>query len=152
MGKILVVDDDNSLRAMVCRMLETNGHQVREASDGNQACKLIAQEKFDLVFCDIFMPSKDGLETIQAIGSQPQPTPVVAMSGGAHRIEIDLLPYARTLGAVAVLTKPFDYAKVLEMVRVHLPGSNNQGQPVDPGGATEPHSSDPHENEGVNPG
>lgn len=83
------------------------GHVVREASNGREAMRLCEEEVPDLVMTDIIMPEQEGLETIGAMRRLYPGVKVVAMSGGGRIVATDYLKTAETLGADAVLAKPF---------------------------------------------
>src|ERR1700724_2876572 len=106
MPRILVVDDDPNLRTAIRRMLEPEGFEIEEASDGRNAMRAFRARPADLVLCDVYMPEKDGLEVLRDLAREFSGGRVVAMSGGGFRGTMNLLPMARILGA-AVLCKPF---------------------------------------------
>lgn len=111
MASILVIDDDAQLRLFVRMMLELDGHSVAEASNGKAGILAFRRIKPDLVVCDVFMPDKDGLETIQELRGEDPQLKLVAMSGGWERGgRHDFLPVARQFGAIGLLAKPFDAA------------------------------------------
>jgi len=64
MARIIVIDDDRKLREVICRALERAGYNVIEAADGRAGIRLYREQGGDLVVTDIFMPERDGLETI----------------------------------------------------------------------------------------
>src|SRR5260370_25679819 len=84
MARILVVDDDHD----ICEVLEMGlthaGHEVRVAADGASALRLVRAEPFDLIITDIFMPGKEGIETIMEIRPDFPAVKVVAMSRGGR--------------------------------------------------------------------
>ncbi len=116
MARILIVDDEGGIRALLRAILTAAGHEVAEASDGAEGVAAFRARPSDLVFCDLFMPNKDGLEAIRELRRDFAGVRVVAMSGGAFRGTVNLLPAARALGAVHLLPKPFDRAAVLAAV------------------------------------
>jgi CheY-like chemotaxis protein len=120
MHRILVVDDDPNLRTAIRRMLEPEGFEIEEASDGRNAMRAFRARPADLVLCDVFMPEKDGLEVLRELAREFSGARVVAMSGGGFRGTMNLLPMAQGLGAVAVLYKPFERAELLTVVRQSL--------------------------------
>jgi CheY-like chemotaxis protein len=122
MAHILVVDDEPDFRALLRAGLEAEGHQVEEAADGAQAVQVVRNWDVDLVFCDIFMPGRDGLETIQELRGEAPRIPVVAMSGGGCDGLLNLLPLAERLGAAGALAKPFGLTEALAAVRSVLAG------------------------------
>ena len=116
MPRILVVDDDPNLRTAIRRMLEPEGFEIEEASDGRNAMRAFRARPADLVLCDVFMPEKDGLEVLRELAREFSGARVVAMSGGGFRGRMNLLPMAQGLGAAAVLYKPFERAELLTVV------------------------------------
>ncbi len=122
-ARILVIDDDDLLRETVRAMLEGGGHEVILAVHGDDGIRLFQEQPFDLVVCDVFMPQKDGLQTIREIREISPNTPIISMtgscsrpSGGAH-LDPDFLRMTRGLGATQTLTKPFKAAKLLALVQ-----------------------------------
>lgn len=114
MSRILVIDDEASLRQMIRRALETEGHEVVEAGDGATALRVIAETPIDLVITDVYMPNMDGIEfTIRLAQQTPRPG-LIAMSGGGFMEKGSLLETARRLGAAATLAKPFSVQELLE--------------------------------------
>jgi CheY-like chemotaxis protein len=117
MARILVVDDDTDVRALLRTFLESDGHQVDEAVDGKQAALFYQVHFPEIVITDIFMPEQDGLELIVELKSRFSNVKVIAISGGSlgwsarHSLRITKL-----LGAVHQLEKPFSRLQVLEAV------------------------------------
>jgi len=107
MTTILVIDDDAGLRALVGRFLGADGHLVLEAGDGRRALEMVAAQAVELCIVDIFMPLKDGLETISELRAAGCDCRILAISGGGSRGNLDYLEHARMFGADAVLMKPF---------------------------------------------
>jgi two-component system, chemotaxis family, chemotaxis protein CheY len=116
---ILIVDDDTQIRTLCRVVLEDAGYRVRMASQGAEALRLLDEAPADLVICDIFMPDKDGLETIPELRRRWPETRVLAISGGAGNLP-DFLPTARRFGAVRTLQKPFTRDALLETVAAAL--------------------------------
>jgi len=116
MVRILVIDDDDQVRSLCRSVLSEAGFEVTDASDGATGLAAFDQCPFDLVVCDIFMPNKDGIETIQELARTYFDVKVIAMSGGAAGLP-DYLPSARIFGASEVLAKPFAPNELLGAVR-----------------------------------
>lgn len=116
MALILLVEDDGQVRKMVRQMLERAGHEVSEAADGRTVNDLFREKTFDLIITDIFMPQKNGLETISAIRKEFPAVKIIAISGGARGGSFDFLPIARSLGAAKALKKPFSRDEMLAAV------------------------------------
>lgn len=117
--RILVVDDNAHIREMCREMLEAEGYTVECARDGVEAVRKFTQSPVDLVICDIFMPEKDGIETILELSSEYHGVKIIAVSGGAQSLP-DFLPFAKKLGATAALAKPFRPEELLEAVNALL--------------------------------
>jgi len=101
---ILIIDDDDAIRAILRRVLEAVGHSVREAADGKTGLRHFADHPADLVLSDILMPDMDGIEFLTTVRRRSPGARIVAMSGGAGE---GILEAASALGAVAVMRKPF---------------------------------------------
>ncbi len=117
MISILVVDDDDTVRFVLRKMLESAGYEVREAPNGRVAMEELDRRIADVMITDIFMPEQEGIETIRAARKTFPGLKIVAISGAAGE---DYLKMARLLGARASLLKPFHLKEVLETVRVAL--------------------------------
>jgi CheY-like chemotaxis protein len=121
MALVLVIDDTPQVRRLLRLTLELAGHRVREAAGGKEGLRLLGREPADLVFCDVFMPGMDGLETMRELRRGHPGVPVVAMSGGSE-IAFDAHPVAVALGAAVVLRKPFGRAEALAAAEEALAG------------------------------
>lgn len=123
MARIIVIDDDASLRLTIRRALEKEGHDVREADDGARGLALLAESSADLLITDVFMPGQDGIVTLLKIRKQHPGLKVVVMSGGAFDGRVDLLEDARVLGATRTISKPFNIEDVRRIVAEVLAGA-----------------------------
>jgi two-component system, cell cycle sensor histidine kinase and response regulator CckA len=113
--KILIVDDDESVRRLLRNMLTAAGYGVWEAANGRQAAVHIAANgDVDLVLSDLAMPEQEGLELIRELRSSRPTLKVIAMTGA---FEGDFLPVAKSLGAAATLRKPVVREDLLRAVR-----------------------------------
>lgn len=117
MPKILVIDDDDIVRHMVCGSLRKAGFQVSEARNGNEGVKRAEAESPGLVITDILMPDKEGIETILEIKAANKDIKIIAMSGGGSTQNMTFLDMAKKVGAQRVLSKPFKPAELLEAVK-----------------------------------
>ncbi|MBI5855800.1 MAG: response regulator [Nitrospirae bacterium] len=116
MPSILIIDDDASLRAGLRRALQKAGYTVVEACNGLQGLQSLTTTPIDLVLLDVFMPDKDGLETIKELRAAKPEMRVIVMSGGGTKGAVDVLQIARYLGASRTLVKPFSRGRLLEAV------------------------------------
>jgi DNA-binding response OmpR family regulator len=108
MALVLLVEDDESFRQAIRRVLEQAGHEVVEAGDGEEACSDFDPDRFDLVITDLLMPRQDGIETIQDLRRRAPDVPIIAVSGGGWNSLEVYLKMATCLGATRTLAKPFD--------------------------------------------
>ena len=120
MSSILIIDDDAGLRDGLRRSLRQAGYEVREAGDGLQGLRSVEQAPVDLILLDIFMPGKEGLETIRDLRRAHPAIRIIAMSGGGSKGSFDVLKMATMLGARRTLAKPFSREQLLEAVRGEL--------------------------------
>lgn len=105
--RALVIEDDKLYLIFVCKTLEKHGWQVDAAVNGRAALALMQERAYNLVITDIFMPEQEGMETITRIASEFPNTRVLAMSGGSGHADLDVLGFARKLGADGCIAKPF---------------------------------------------
>jgi CheY-like chemotaxis protein len=113
MARILVIDDQELVRQAIRVVLEAKGHEVLEADDGKVGIGLQKEQPCELVITDIFMPVKEGLETITELKQDYIGLKIIAISGGGRTKSEDYLKVAGSLGADKVLTKPFSNAQLL---------------------------------------
>lgn len=114
MEKILVVDDEQSLREVLSIMLKRAGYAVTSATDGEEAVELLQKEIFDLVITDLRMPNVDGLEVLKAVKSTSPETVVLIITAFASA---DSAVEAMKQGAYDYLTKPFQVDEVQLIIR-----------------------------------
>ena len=124
MARILVIEDDELVRATVKRMLEDGGHAVDVAVDGSDGIRQFRGAPFDLVICDVFMPNRNGIETLRELRQINTDVPIIMMSAGipeAWRVagltDEDYLRMTAVLGATRTLEKPFRPRQLLALVR-----------------------------------
>jgi CheY-like chemotaxis protein len=115
MSRILIIDDDPALRALMRVMLATAGHEVQEAGDGKAGVARYRQKRSDVVITDILMPEQEGLETIRELRHLDPLVKIIAMSvagdGPSGHLRI-----AVKLGARRILHKPFSRDQLLAAV------------------------------------
>ncbi|MDH4078214.1 MAG: sigma-54 dependent transcriptional regulator [Nitrospira sp.] len=114
MEKILVVDDEPSLREVLSIMLKRAGYFVTSVTDGEEAVELVQKEIFDLVITDLRMPKIDGMEVLKAVKSASPETVVLIITAFATA---DSAVEAMKHGAYDYLTKPFQVDEVQLIIR-----------------------------------
>jgi len=117
---ILVIDDEEPVRTVLRQMLEKEGYEVEEAPDGAVGLSLLQDHPIDLVITDLFMPEKEGIETMREVQRSFPQVKIIAMSGGGRMGKLDFLPMAESFGAQRTLAKPFERKELLETVRAVL--------------------------------
>ncbi|MBH0207657.1 MAG: sigma-54-dependent Fis family transcriptional regulator [Nitrospira sp.] len=114
MEKILVVDDEQSLREVLSIMLKRAGYAVTSATGGEEAVELLQKEIYDLVITDLRMPKVDGMEVLSAVKSVSPETVVLIITAFASA---DSAVEAMKQGAYDYLTKPFQVDEVQLIIR-----------------------------------
>ncbi|MBL9186665.1 MAG: response regulator [Opitutaceae bacterium] len=117
---ILVVEDQEEMRAAIEAMLTVAGYCVVSAANGHEAKRTIATHAIDLVLTDLLMPGKDGIEVISDLRHGNPQLPIIAMSGGGRMPASFYLNIARGLGAETLLGKPFSEQRLLAEVEKAL--------------------------------
>lgn len=112
-AKILTAEDDANIRLGLTATLESEGYAVIAATDGAQALKLFAQEKFDLVILDVMMPKKSGYDVCREIRARDGRVPVLFLTAKGE--EIDKVVGLK-LGADDYMAKPFGVYELLARV------------------------------------
>ena len=119
---LLLVDDDVTLLQAISGLLELEGFDSVLSQTAAKAIEFLNDLPVSGVIIDIFMPDRDGMETIGEIRARWPNLPIIAMSGGWRTISPEtILETARALGAQEALTKPFDRQALVEAVRRLLP-------------------------------
>lgn len=114
--RILVVDDDASIRRTLHLLLSKAGYQVLQASDGLEAVRLWREHGGDLVITDLHMPEKDGIQTIIELLSYTPGMRIIAMSGGGQTKRLNLLGNMALLGSILTVEKPFTLDEMISAV------------------------------------
>lgn len=109
MAKILIIEDDTKIRAILKEILEEKEHEVEDASDGQEGFKKLSNNQYDLCLCDIKMPKMDGLEVLAKTKEAGIATNFIVIS--AHGT-IDIAVEAVKKGAFDFLSKPFDLGRL----------------------------------------
>ena len=112
--KILVVDDERSIRNTLKEILEYEGHEIALAENGLVAIEMVKAKPYDLIFCDIKMPEMDGIEVLDKIQEINSEIPVVMISGHGN---IDTAVESIKKGAYDFIEKPLDLNRILITLR-----------------------------------
>ncbi|MFL6073441.1 MAG: response regulator transcription factor [Mycobacteriales bacterium] len=115
--RVLVVDDDRSVRESLRRSLQFNGYEVATASDGLEALETIAKQRFDIIVLDVMMPRLDGLETCRRLRALGEEVPIIVLTA---RDAVSDRVSGLDAGADDYLPKPFALEELLARLRALL--------------------------------
>lgn len=114
MKRVLVVDDEEILRMLICDTLEDLGYEIDEAEDGVDALQKIDQQIYDLVILDYMMPNLSGIEVIERLPVEvKQNTPILMLTAKAQEVDRQI---ALEKGANHFMPKPFSPIELLSLV------------------------------------
>lgn len=116
MAKILIIDDERSIRNSLREILEYEGYEVKDASDGVEGFKIASEEKFDIILSDIKMPKMDGLELLDKLKESGVDSQIIMISGHGT---IETAVEAIRNGAFDFIAKPLDLNRVLITLKTH---------------------------------
>jgi DNA-binding response OmpR family regulator len=119
-AKILVVEDDKFLRELITQKLKREGHDVREAVDGEDGVRKIEEEKPDIILLDLILPGIDGFEVLAKIKENPErkDVPVIILSNLGQRDDVER---GLKLGADDFLIKAhFTPGEIIEKIEAVL--------------------------------
>ena len=117
MDRILIVDDDKPIRDILKNLFTREGYEVILAPDGRVALECQRKAPARLVIMDLFMPEKEGIETILELKEKYPDVKIIAISGFASDGLVNLLESARLFGAEKTFIKPFELKEILEAAR-----------------------------------
>ncbi|MEM6820852.1 MAG: response regulator [Verrucomicrobiota bacterium] len=122
MGKILIIDDSDSIRATIETILRELDYEVISVENGKEALKALETTgPVSLMITDIFMPEMDGIEVIEQTKSIYPDTKIIAISAGGMGIKgQEMLEIASSLGAQKVVNKPFSNEDITSAVATVL--------------------------------
>ncbi len=123
MATVLIIDDDQTTRALIGIAVEELGHEPTYAHDGEEGVDRIKAHSYDVVFMDLAMPHKNGLVAIQEILQEFPSTKIVAISGG----DTEMMELAVEYGALLTLDKPVTPKQVQDIVEQLLHGRPTGG-------------------------
>src|SRR5690242_11892933 len=107
MTRILVADDDQAVRVALRVALEAEGYEVETVPNGHRAIQAHEKRPADVLITDLFMPERDGLETVKSFRARSPGMRIVVISGWKRAQRVDHLGVALHAGADAILRKPF---------------------------------------------
>ena len=114
MNKILIVDDDPTLVDFLKLLLESEGYETRDATDGEMALREIAVFQPEVVLLDYMMPNMDGLDVLRHVSKNHAASFVVMLTGkGSEEVAVECMK----AGAVDYVLKPFDNERLLSVIR-----------------------------------
>jgi DNA-binding NtrC family response regulator len=116
--RILIIDDEADMRTMLEQMLKPTGCEVIQAPDGEEGVRQHRTAPADLIIIDLYMPKKEGLETIIELRKDFPEVAIVAMSGKTTANA--MLAVAQRLGAIGILEKPFQQDQLFQAVEKAL--------------------------------
>ena len=112
--KILVIDDERSIRNSLREILMDEGYEVDVAEDGVQGCEMAEKEKYSVIFCDIKMPNMDGIEVLGRLAESGVDSAVIMISGHG---DIDTAVECIKKGAFDFIQKPLDLNKIFVTIK-----------------------------------
>src|SRR5512145_1362110 len=127
-GRVLVVDDERFFQELFRELLQAAGHQVRTASSGEEALRLMAEEHFDVLLTDVVMPGLDGISLVKEAKRRDPDLEALAITG---HDDVRLAVQAMKAGCADFLTKPVDRQELVEvcgraLARVRLRREHSQ--------------------------
>ena len=129
MKRVLVIEDEASIRANLVRFLRLEGCETFEAPDGEAGLSLALEMQPDLILCDVMMPVRDGLEVLDALRADERTrlVPFYFLSASAEPERLDL---ALSKGAMGYLTKPFNLNQLHEILKRQFPPGSDTETPA----------------------
>lgn len=112
--KILIIDDERSIRNSLKEILADEGYEVDVAENGVQGCAMVDKEKYSVIFCDIKMPEMDGMEVLDRLATMGVDSAVIMISGHG---DIDTAVECIKKGAFDFIQKPLDLNRILITIK-----------------------------------
>ena len=126
MARILIIDDESDVRAVMAKVLERAGHQVEVAENGAAGMSAYEASGADLIITDVIMPGQNGVDLVKQLRDARFGGRIIAISGGGNLASAGYAPGAITTtaylaaaakgGADAVLSKPFERQELVDLV------------------------------------
>ena len=112
--KILIIDDERSIRNSLMEILQDEGYDVDVAEDGTQGCAMVEKEKYNIIFCDIKMPGMDGMEVLDRLVEMGVDAAIVMISGHG---DFSTVVECMKKGAADYIPKPLDLNRILITIK-----------------------------------
>lgn len=112
--KILIIDDERSIRNSLKEILADEGYDVEVAENGAQGCAMVEKERYSVIFCDIKMPEMDGMEVLDRLSAMGVDSAVIMISGHG---DIDTAVECIKKGAFDFIQKPLDLNRILITIK-----------------------------------
>jgi CheY-like chemotaxis protein len=129
MTKILVIEDEETVRENILELLDAEGFEAIAAENGRIGLSLAQQHLPDLILCDVRMPELDGYGVLSALRSKPETATIPFLFLTAKAAKTDLT-MGLDLGANAYITKPFTLVELLSAIEETLQSSNSNREHV----------------------
>ena len=127
--QILVVDDNQDIRALIIQMLDGEDYNILTAKNGNEALEIIESHHFDLILLDVMMPGKSGMEVLTEIrSSKDSKIKNLAVVMITAKSLIDDIDAALSAGANSYIVKPFRSETIKQKIQNILEARENDGQ------------------------
>ena len=117
MTRVLVIDDNDDFRKLALQWFQSHGIEAEGAANGVQGLALQRIRPADVIVTDIFMPEKEGIETIHELCKEFPEVKIIAVTGLEPLRNYDVFEVARQVGAAKTLKKPFKFEDLVAAVR-----------------------------------
>lgn len=126
MATILLVEDDDLVRDMLAQVLQRAGHEVKSASNGEDATEILKTIEPNIMVTDIIMPKKSGITLISEVKNKHPNMEIIAISGGGRLDPTGYLDLSESLGATVSFEKPIDKSALLMAIDLLLHGNTEK--------------------------
>jgi DNA-binding response OmpR family regulator len=132
MARVLIIDDDAPTRDVLHQLLNREGYEAVEASNGREGVQCSQAASMDVIILDMLLPDQHGLEVLRALRLVNPTVPIIAISGYGSTGTSDILCVAEALGAQRTFQKPFHLQALLKAIRDLTQGQDEGAHPVSP--------------------
>jgi len=123
MARILIIEEKTDFRELLCRGLETAGHDVTTTGRGVDGLDAQHEQGFDLIFCALFLPDQDGVRVIRQLKMEFPDIRIIAITPGSFDGRLSLQSVAQLVGVGTILPRPFSIRLAVESAEQMLAGS-----------------------------